>query len=216
MSKKKLVYGVGINDAEYPTRIREPDYSAKTASGRYKERLVWHCPFYRTWTNMLKRCYSDRYQDKKPTYKGCTVSEEWKLFSNFRKWMVEQEWEGMQLDKDILVIGNKVYSAETCVFVTSLVNAFLTERGNDRGEWPIGVHWQTDVGKFKAYCNNPFTGKQEYLGYFSCPQQAHKAWLAKKLEHAYAIAAIQTNPLVAAVLIERYENYVSDGDNKEK
>ena len=61
--------------------------------------------------------------------------------------MVEQDWEGLQLDKDLLVNGSKVYSRETCVFVSNQVNIFLTERGNDRGEWPIGVNWDNGVKK---------------------------------------------------------------------
>lgn len=213
MSKdRKLVYGVGINDADYVVKKFEQDYSARHISGRYKQRLVWMCPFYQKWVSMLERCYSEKYQEKYPTYKGCTVLEEWKLFSNFRKWVVGQDWEGMQLDKDVLFVGNKVYREETCVFVTRQVNMFLVDSGKTRGEWPIGVCWDKKSKKFLSNCSNPFTGKREHLGHFDCPQEAHKAWLSKKLEHAYALAAIQTNPLVAIALIERYENYVSDVD----
>lgn len=121
--------------------------------------------------------------------------------------MVEQDWEGLQLDKDLLVNGSKVYSRETCVFVSNQVNIFLTERGNDRGEWPIGVNWDNGVKKFIARCNNPFTGKRDHLGYFLCCKEAHAAWLAKKLEHAHALAGIQKDTRVAIALIERYENY---------
>ena len=74
-----------------------------------------------------------------PTYKGCSVSEEWLRFSNFKRWMEKQDWDGKQLDKDILFEGNKVYSAETCVFVTSVVNSFTSDSGAKRGEWLIGV-----------------------------------------------------------------------------
>lgn len=206
-TEKKLVCGVGVNDADYVTQKTKPDHSARYVNGKYKQKLVWVCPFYITWANMLKRCYSEKYQEKYPTYKGCTVCEEWKLFSNFRKWMVEQEWEGLQLDKDLLVVGNKVYSAETCVFVTCQVNNFLGENDRSRGEWPIGVSWNKRAKKFYAKCSNPITGKLKGLGYFTCQHEAHRAWLAKKLEHAYALAAIQTDQRVAIALIERYENY---------
>lgn len=195
-NQNKLVYGVGINDADYVTQ-------------RYDGRKhVWRCPFYMVWVNMLQRCYSEKLHQTHPTYKDCTVSEEWKLFSNFRKWMVEQEWEGLQLDKDILFVGNKVYSKDTCTFVTGQVNMFLTDNGKARGEWSIGVSWDKGANKFKAQCRNPFTSKKDYLGLFDCPYEAHAAWLAKKLEHAYALAAIQTDQRVAIALIERYENYI--------
>lgn len=158
---------------------------------------------------MIVRCYSSKYHSRS-TYKDCYVQDEWKTFSNFRKWMEAQEWEGLHLEKDLLICGNKVYSPDTCVFVTQQVNGFLIDSVEFRGEWPIGVNWHKNVGKFIAQCNNPFTKKSEHLGVFDCPYEAHAAWLAKKLEHAYALAAIQTDPRVAAALIERYTNYQSD------
>lgn len=206
-NERKLVWGVGINDADYVTQRFETTSPDRYVNGQLKQKLVWRCPYYNTWKNMLKRCYSEKEKEIFPTYKGCTVSEEWKLFSNFRKWMVEQDWEGMHLDKDLLIRGNKVYSEETCVFVTEQVNAFINERGKARGECPIGVSWSKAAGKFQARCCNPFTKKGEYFGLFVCPWEAHSVWLSKKLGHAYALAAIQTNPRVAKALIDRYENY---------
>jgi len=112
------------------------------------------------------------------------------------------------LDKDILFEGNKVYSAETCVFVTNMVNSFANDRGNDRGEWIIGVYWNKRAGKFKSQCRNPFTRKCEYLGYFTSELEAHQTWLKRKLELAYELAEIQTDPRVAEALINRYTNYL--------
>ena len=56
-------------------------------------------------------------------------------------------------------------------------------------------------------CRNPFTKKQEFLGYFTCEQEAHQAWLKRKLELAYELVAIQTDQRVAEALIDRYSNY---------
>lgn len=196
---RKLVLGIGINDADYNVKKRE------MVDG--KEKIVWVCPFYQKWISMLTRCYSERYQKLYPSYQGCTVCDDWITFSGFRGWMIEQEWEGLNLEKDLLVQGNKIYSPETCVFTTPQVNGFLTDCRKSRGEWPIGVHLAKGRHKFMALCQNPFTKKQEYLGVFASPYEAHKVWLAKKLEHAYALAAIQTNPLVAEALIDRYLNY---------
>ena len=147
MKDKRLVYGVGINDADYVVEKRE---TIGYVNGVQKQKLVWVCPYYRVWSNMLMRCYSAKYQERQPTYKGCSVSEEWLTFSNFRRWMEEQDWEWMQLDKDILFNGNKVYSVETCVFVTKAVNLFTTDRGNVRGEWLIGVSWNKEKSKFTS------------------------------------------------------------------
>jgi len=205
LSTPKLVYGVGINDADYAVT----EWETIEVNGKQKRRLVWVCPYYRAWSNMLQRCYSAKFQERWPTYKGCSVSEEWLRFSNFRTWMERQDFEGMQLDKDLLFEGNKVYSAETCVFVTKAVNMFTTDRGNDRGEWLIGVNWHKGAGKFVSQCHNPLTKKREHLGYFTCEEEAHQAWLKRKLELATLLAAIQTDERVAKALIERYTNYTN-------
>ena len=201
MKSKKQVCGVGVNDAGYVVKKFE---TIGYEDGKRKRKLVWVCPYYRAWGSMLKRCYSVKYQESCPTYAGCSVSEEWLTFSNFKSWMMAQDWEGLQLDKDLLIDGNKIYSADTCVFVTGVVNNFTTDRGADRGEWLIGVDWCKSVGKFRSKCSNPFSGEQEYLGLFTCEQEAHAAWRKRKLELAHELAAIQTDPRVAKALIERY------------
>lgn len=198
----KLVYDVGINDADYVTQIKE---TIGHTDGKRKQKVVWICPYYRTWASMLNRCYSDK---KYPTYKGCTVCDEWLIFSKFKSWMDVQDWEGKQLDKDILFPDNKAYRPETCVFVDSSINTFIIESGVIRGEYPIGVYWAKRGEKFKAQISNPFTGKREYLGYFTDPQEAHQAWLKRKLELAKLLAEEQADPRVAKALIERYENYI--------
>jgi len=212
MKAKKLLYGVGINDADYVVQRKE---TIGYVNGKQKQKLVWECPYYRVWAHMLQRCYSPKYQEKYPTYKGCSVSEEWITFSNFRAWMEEQDFVDKQLDKDLLFEGNKVYSAETCVFVTSIVNSFTIDRGNDRGEWLIGVHWDKAKGKFVSQCNNPFTKKRGNLGRFTCELEAHQTWLKRKLELAHMLAAEQTDERVAKALIERYTNYTLEDSDEE-
>ena len=204
---KKLVCGVGINDADYVVNVWE---TIGYVNGKRKQKLIWRCPYYSAWKSMLERCYSSKYQEKQPTYKGCTVSEEWLTFSVFKSWMEEQDWEGKQLDKDLLFEGNKVYSSETCVFVSGMVNSFTTDSGATRGEWLIGVCWDKRTGEFRSNCCNPFTKKREHLGYFSSEQEAHKAWLNRKLELAHLIAAEQADIRVAKAIIGRYENYNGD------
>lgn len=201
MKPKKLVYGVGINDADHVVQRFE---TIGYVNGKQKNKLIWVCPYYKAWKGMLKRCYSAKYQEQQPTYKGCSVSEDWLTFSNFRSWMEKQEWEGMQLDKDLLVEGNKIYSAEACVFVTQMVNSFTNDCGASRGEWLIGVYWHKRDKKFQSSCSNPFTQKIEYLGLFETEQEAHAAWAKRKLELAHELAAIQTDPRVAKALIDRY------------
>lgn len=202
---KPTVYGVGVNDVDYVVQKLE---TVGYVNGKVKQKMVWMCPYYRVWRNMLMRCYSTKYQETHPTYIGCSVSEDWKYLSVFKAWMEKQDFEGMQLDKDLLFEGNRVYSEETCVFVSREVNSFTIDKGASRGEWLIGCYWNKRDGKFMSHCNNPFTKKQEYLGLFTSELEAHQAWLKRKLELAHLIAAEQTDERVGKALIERYTNYL--------
>ena len=195
------VCGVGINDADYAVvKFETNGY----VGGKREYKKIWACPYYRAWSSMLERCYSSSYQKRHPTYIGCTVSEEWLTFSVFKAWMEKQDFKGNHLDKDLLFEGNKVYSSETCVFVEPMVNTFTTDSGASRGEWLIGADWYKPSEKFRSRCGNPFTGEQEYLGLFTCEQQAHEAWARRKLELAHLLAAEQPDHRVAKALIERY------------
>ena len=200
----KLVRGVGINDADYKVTIRE---EAGVIGGKRRQKLIWICPFYRVWSRMLDRCYTNKFKNDNPTYRECTTCSEWLVFSKFKVWLEAQAWQGMELDKDLLIRGNKIYSPETCVFVTKMVNMFIIERDASRGRHPIGAYFNTRDGKFQAQCKNPFSGKTENLGLYVCPQEAHIAWLKRKLELAKLLAAEQDNPRVAEALIKRHENY---------
>ncbi len=171
MKEKKLVYGVGINDADYVT---QPTDRITGERG--------YCPYYRKWCSMLRRCYSKKFQENQPTYKGCTVCEKWLTFSNFKAWMEKQDWRGKQLDKDLLDSENKVYSPDTCVFVSVTLNNFVSDRGGSRGNYMIGVYLDKSRNKFQSHCNNPFTKKTENLGRFTSELEAHLTWKAKKLE----------------------------------
>lgn len=209
--KRGLVYGVGINDADYLTVVyEERGDGSRLKSGDKCMKLKWMCPYYARWHSMMGRCYSKPLHKTHAKYSDCEVCDEWIYFSKFKAWMQTQEYEGLELDKDLLVKGNRIYSPETCMFVTPQVNGFIKETKKTRGNLPIGVTLDNKykLPRYKAMCSNPFTKKQEYLGVFSSPYEAHAAWLAKKLEHAYALAAIQTDQRVAIALIERYENYI--------
>lgn len=194
--KTKLVHGVGRNDADYQVHV------FSMIGGTQK--LTWQCPFYRTWKSMIDRCYSAKRQTKRPTYAGCTVVPEWHSFSAFREWMVDQSWDGMQLDKDILDPGNRVYSPDTCVFVSSQINSFMLDCSASQGEWPVGVSWSKRANKFRAMCSNPFSGRHEIIGCFTCPDAAHEAWRKRKHEHACRYADMQTDQRIAQALRIRY------------
>lgn len=182
----KLIYGVGVNDA---------DYNVSWVDG---ERAV--CPFYSRWVGMLRRAYSAKTHQVRPTYKTCSVHPDWHVFSSFKSWMECQDWEGKHLDKDILFEGNKKYSPDTCVFITVDTNSFITDRAG-RGDFPMGVH--KFGGRFRAMVNG--RGKAICLGMYSTPEEAHQSWREAKYKLAVQLSSEQTDPRVAAALIERYK-----------
>lgn len=184
--KPKKVYGIGINDADYNVYDKNSP-----------------CRFYRTWRSMLCRAYCEHWHAKHQSYRGCSVVEEWHLFSNFKHWMEKQDWEGKALDKDLLVIGNKVYSPETCIFISQTVNAFITNREASRGIFMEGVYFEKSSMKFKAQASNPFTGKRENLGRFESESDAHSAWRKRKIELSIQLASSQTDHRVSEALINR-------------
>lgn len=198
--RDQLICGIGINDADYHVH--------KTIGINGKRKIVWVCPFYTIWHSMLVRCYDLKFQERNPTYQQCSCAPEWLLFSEFKAWMEQQDWQGNQLDKDLLVRGNKVYGPETCIFVSPKINGFLTERLALRGDYPIGVHFEKKRNRYKANCWSVELNKNKSLGYYKTPEEAHKAWLAFKLEQAKILAAMQTDERVASALLFRYENYV--------
>lgn len=84
-----------------------------------------------TWRNMIDRCYLET--DKRYRLygaKGVTVCKEWKedIYS-FISWAKDNGYEkGLHLDKDILSDGLKIYSPETCKWVTHKENTNCTSR----------------------------------------------------------------------------------------
>ncbi len=166
LAHRTLLYGVGVNDSWYKT------------SQKVNEKYL-RCPYYTRWMGILERGYCLKSKEKQPTYKDVSVCKEWHTFSNFRQWMEKQDWEDKQLDKDIIVPNNKVYSPETCVFVSSQINKLLTNSGARRGSYKQGVHFDKARSKFLAQCNNG-KGKKKNIGRFATESQAYEAYVTYK------------------------------------
>ena len=98
---------------------------------------------YKTWNNMLIRCYDKKEKEKHESYYDiCTVCDEWFNFQNFARWYIDNFYEvgteRMHLDKDILIPGNKLYSPENCLIVPQRINMLFVNRPNNRG-LPNGI-----------------------------------------------------------------------------
>lgn len=165
IAQRKLVLGVGINDAPYMTN--------PTINGK---RVV--CPTYQKWMSMLTRCYSAKYQARQPTYIGCEVSPEWLTFSAFAVWFNENNVDGWQLDKDLKSQNNKIYGHDECLFVPQSVNKLLIGRDSCRGIYPKGVSFYKQSNKFLAEVR--INGKKKRLGYCKTPELARTAYVEAK------------------------------------
>ena len=137
---------------------------------------------YKIWMGLLDRCYGRK--ERYPAYKYVTVCKDWFCFQNFAKWFYGQKHSESldhngrlyNLDKDILVRGNKIYSPDTCCFVPNEVNTCINRksggltnvRKNSKNKWSARI--------------NRF-GKENHLGCFSTPEEAFLAY--KKAKEAY-------------------------------
>ena len=201
----RLVCGVGINDIKG---------SAKKVNGKQVH-------FYTTWNKMLVRCYSEKYQQEYPTYKGCYVCDEWLTLSNFKEWYDKQYYVSkFHLDKDILVPSNKVYSPETCRFVPSDVNHLLKDgQGGNIAGYLIGVRSSTSAGKpYRLSVNSNSTNlchkKYKQLKIpctYETEQQAHevhryiKSEVIKDVVDQLDIDHPKLDPLISEALLLRAE-----------
>ena len=202
MKKVRLVYGYGVNDLDRKV------YKCAIVDGKQKQ--IWICPYYRDWRSMLQRCFCQKYQSMYPTYNGCTIYPDWKYLSKFIEWVDSQpnrDWENCQLDKDFLNIGNKHYSPETCVYITSKVNSFITDGAGRRGEFKIGVSYVPKLNRlhpYRAQCRDPFKVRPHSIGFFTTEMEAHLAWKARKHEYACQLADLQQDSRVAKALRNLY------------
>ena len=160
-----LVCGVGINDRSCPAKVK----------GKHtKEYILWY--------SMLYRVYSKTCLEKHPTYVGCSVSDTFLYYHLFYNWCQIQigfNAIGYDLDKDLLIKGNKLYSEDTCVFIPKEINLLLITSKLNRGIYPIGVN--KHGSKFQAQCK--VLGKLKYLGLFDTPELAFQAY--KTFKEAY-------------------------------
>ena len=159
------VYGVGILGTKYPTKVNDV---------QTKE--------YGLWKSMLRRCYSDNFKKKNPTYIDCEVSDKFKSYEYFYEWCNKQIGFGVggfEIDKDLLIKGNKVYSESTCVFLPQEINTLLIKSTASRGEHLIGVHWSNTNKAFVAQVGKN-KGKQEWLGCFNTEVEAFNAYKQAK------------------------------------
>ena len=181
--KRYDVFKNGEITCPYEPRVLGVGYIGEGKYSKKNDELA-----YRKWYQMLKRCYDEKYQNKKPTYKGCFVCKEWHNFQNFAEWFYKNYYkitgEIMCLDKDILIKGNKIYSPKTCCIVPNTINCLFTKCDKNRGSLPIGVTFCEERNKYVATCSvfdfSIRKKKNRQIGYFNTLSEAFLAYKNKK------------------------------------
>lgn len=177
---------------------------------------------YNVWSNMLERCFKENKRNIR--YQDVTCCEEWLYFPNFYEWLHSQEnfekWlngKKWDLDKDILVKGNKIYSPETCCLVPHNVNSLFIKTDALRGDLPIGVCYKPKEQRYMARVSMVKNGKVYrrtegryptpedafYLGYKPCKER----YIKKVAQEEYGLGNI-TKRCYEAMM--KYEVEITD------
>lgn len=164
------VYGVGVKGSKHPSRINN--------------KITIE---YGIWYSMISRCYNKKFHLRESTYKECQVCNEWLFFDNFYNWLHEQENfetlsknNNLELDKDILVKGNKIYSPETCCLVPHRVNMLFVKANSLRSNLPIGVRKMGIYDKYTAEYEHD--RRHIYVGAYETVEETFLAYKFHKEE----------------------------------
>ena len=160
MKNKKLVYNKGINNMLNMSNTT----------------------MYRTWITMLKRCYNNN-NETYQTYNKIYVCNEWLNLSNFSDWYNRNYIENFDMDKDLYIPNNLVYSSETCLFVPHYINMLITKNSRTLKHL-AGVYKSGN----KYACSYKYNGKQIYLGTYNTEYKAHQAYIKAKQDLLVDIA----------------------------
>ena len=164
---------------------------------------------FQLWKNMLKRCYSEVSFKKSPSYEQCLTSETFNDYQQFKTWCNSQLGSGntgWELDKDILVKGNKIYSEDTCCFVPKEINLLLVKHDKGRGDYLLGVDYHKNRKQFRARCSD------KHLGWFNTELEAFYAYKEAKETYIKEVAnkwKDQIDPKVYEALM-KYEVEITD------
>jgi len=157
---KPTSFGVGF--------IGDGPYKSRSGKGFSKQ--------YQSWQSMLHRCYCPIYQKRAPTYKGCSVDKGWHDFQSFAKWFDENHIKGYQLDKDIKIKGNKIYSPKTCCFVSPQKNTEASCAKTYRLTNPKGVI--VDIFNMRKFCEKEGLTRVSLMRVYNGKKLEYKGWMA--------------------------------------
>lgn len=160
---------------------------------------------YKLWSSILRRAYSDVYHKNKKSYKDVEVCESWKRFSNFYNDISKIPFyeksinDNYELDKDILIRGNRFYKPDAVCFVPKEINSALINKGGSGSNGlPVGV--SKAYSKYIVNASDTVTCYLERLGlkrYNDTPEQAFNVYIMCKKAYLKDLA-------------EKYKGEISD------
>jgi hypothetical protein len=190
---RSLVYGVGINDVMIP-------YFTSTRT-------------WRTWNGIIRRTDNRDMkwinEQNKTSYVDCTLDPRWYKLSAFKEWIEQwDDYENKEVDKDILIPGNKIYGPDTCLMVRPIVNAWF--KPNARGDLPRGVCWNSGWKRGKS--PNPYRtqitpigGKRTSLGVYATIEEASAVFEEARKEQIKVLIETETDLKVKNALLNLNE-----------
>lgn len=133
------------------------------------------------WSSMIYRC------GKHKSYLDCNVSEEWLIFDNFYKWMITKDFKNKELDKDIILPGNKIYSKDTCCFVYRSINLLFRE--TDCAYFGKGITYNTRQDSFSSTIT--INKVRHFLGCFKTAKEAKDTYNIERNNYINYLADIE-------------------------
>ena len=134
------------------------------------------------WMSMLGRC-------ARTGHLKSEVCEEWKVFENFAAWASARYFEGAHLDKDVLGNGGRLYSPETCAFVSPELNLWYAT-----GKWLRNKHVKLRrVGGYRRY--EAVVGRKSF-GVFLTEKRAKEASQQYILDTMARLAFSEPDPRI--------------------
>ena len=145
-------------------------------------------------------------QPGKESYADCTLDPRWYKLSAFKEWI--EKWDdygNKEVDKDILIPGNKHYGPDTCLMVRPSVNAWF--KPTVVGDLPRGVCWNSgwkggkSPNPYRAQIT-PIGGKRTSLGFYATIEEASAVFAKARKEQIKVLIETETDRKVKNAIME--------------
>ena len=167
----------GVKDPYYP-KVAGRGYLGEGIYKSYNNGKITLA--YNAWRNMILRCGSVA------SYIDCDVCDEWLNYQNFAAWFNDNYTEDYQIDKDLLISGNRTYSPGSCVFITRALNSLMTNCNLSTGTW------KTNKERYQTQIN--LLGEKTHLGTYDTRHQAERVYRHTKATEIVRQALLPSTP----------------------